>query len=89
MDTTVASRGRHVMSATGSSQGTKDRTRYLWGAAVVWAAIWIGTAVVLQGGGDFVDMIPILVVGTGWFVAVVPAQWGRPDDRGSGRGPGS
>jgi hypothetical protein len=66
--------------------GAKQRVTYLWGAAVVWAAIWIGTAVVLQGGGDFVDMIPILAVGTGWFLAVVPAQLGRSEDRGPGRG---
>ncbi len=55
------------------------RSRYLWGAAVVWAAIWIGTAVVLKDGGGFAKMIPILIVGTGWFIAVVPAQLDRKD----------
>jgi hypothetical protein len=49
------------------------QVRYLWGAALVWVAIWVGTAVVLKGGGGFADMIPILTVGTGWFIAVVPA----------------
>ena len=47
--------------------------------AVVWAAIWIGTAVVLRDGGGFADMIPILAVGTGWFIAVVPGQLDRKD----------
>lgn len=45
---------------------------YLWGVAAVWAAIWLGTAVVLKGGGDFADMIPILAVGTAYFLAVSP-----------------
>ncbi|HEU4910329.1 MAG TPA: hypothetical protein VFV76_00365 [Actinomycetes bacterium] len=41
-------------------------------AAVVWAAIWVGTAVVLKDSGGFADMIPLLTVGTAWFLAVVP-----------------
>lgn len=52
---------------------SRAQVRHLWSAALVWAAIWIGTAVVLQGSGCFADMIPILTVGTGWFIAVVPA----------------
>ncbi len=52
---------------------SRAQARYLWSAALVWAAIWIGTAVVLKGSGGFADMIPILTVGTGWFIAVVPA----------------
>ncbi len=36
---------------------------YLWEMALVWAAIWLATGVVLKGGGDFADMIPILAVG--------------------------
>ena len=62
------------MTSPHQPRHTSPQARYLWGAAVVWAAIWIATAVVLKGGGDFADMIPILVVGTGWFVAVVPRQ---------------
>lgn len=54
-------------------QRSREQIRYLWSAALVWAAIWIGTAVVLKDGGGFGDMIPILTVGTGWFIAVVPA----------------
>lgn len=49
------------------------QVRYLWTAALVWAAIWIGTAVVLKGSDGFAYMIPILTVGTAWFIAVVPA----------------
>jgi hypothetical protein len=52
---------------------SQAQVRYLWTTALVWAAIWIGTAVVLNGSDGFVDMIPILVVGTAWFIAVVPA----------------
>lgn len=50
------------------------QVRYVFGAAFVWAAIWIATAVVLKGSDRFADMIPILTIGTGWFIAVVPAQ---------------
>lgn len=48
------------------------RSSYLLSAAVVWAAIWVGTAVVLKDSGGFADMIPLLTVGTAWFLAVVP-----------------
>jgi hypothetical protein len=52
---------------------SREQVRYLWTTALVWAAIWIGTAVVQKGSDGFADMIPILTVGTGWFIAVVPA----------------
>jgi hypothetical protein len=67
-----------MVDSPGKQPGSA-RSRYLWGAAVVWAAIWIGTAVVLRDGGGFADMIPVLVVGTGWFIAVVPALLDRDD----------
>jgi hypothetical protein len=51
----------------------RKQVRYLWGAAIVWAAIWMATAVVLKDRGGFADMVPILTIGTGWFLAVVPA----------------
>ncbi len=73
------------MDPAEAPSGARDRASYLWGAAVVWATIWLATAVVLEGGGDFADMIPVLVVGTGWFLAVVPAQMGRSGGRRSGR----
>ena len=50
-----------------------SQENYLWGAALIWSAIWLGTAVVLKGSGNFADMIPILAVGTVWFLAVSPA----------------
>lgn len=71
---------RHALFATA-------RVRYIWGATIVWAAIWIGTAVVLKGGGTFADMIPILTVGTGWFIAVVPGQPSASDHSSSGARP--
>ena len=57
------------------SRGPRPSTgsRYLWTSAIVWAAIWLGTAVVLKDGGGFAGMIPILTIGTAWFLAVVPA----------------
>jgi hypothetical protein len=37
---------------------------YQVGSAVVWAAIWLGTAVVLRGQiGEFGTMLPILAIG--------------------------
>ena len=54
---------------------------HLWEVALVWAAIWLATGVVLQGGGDFADMIPILTVGTAWFLAVSPALSARSRGR--------
>ena len=59
------------------------RVRYLWGATIVWVAIWVGTAVVLKGGGTFADMIPILTVGSGWFLAVVPGLLAASEPDGS------
>jgi hypothetical protein len=64
---------------SGKAQSPNLLARYIWGATIVWVAIWIGTAVVLKGGGTFADMIPILTVGTGWFMAVVPGQLGASD----------
>ena len=71
-------------SSSGQAQSATLRVRYLVGATVVWAVIWIGTAVVLKGGGTFADMIPILTVGTGWFMAVVPGQMAGSDRSSSG-----
>lgn len=72
------------MKSSARATSATLRLRYIWGAAIVWVAIWIGTAVVLKGGGTFADMIPILTVGTGWFMAVVPGQLAASADGGSG-----
>jgi hypothetical protein len=72
------------MQLPGKAQSPTLSARYIWGAAIVWVAIWIGTAVVLKGGGTFADMIPILTVGTGWFMAVVPGQLAASDHSRSG-----
>jgi hypothetical protein len=74
------------MQLPGKAQSATLPAGYIWGAAIVWAAIWIGTAVVLKGGGTFADMIPILAVGTGWFMAVVPGQLAASDRSSAGRG---
>lgn len=42
--------------------------------------VWLETAVVLKGGGTFVDMIPFLTIGTGWFMAVIPGQLAHSTD---------
>jgi hypothetical protein len=61
------------MTISSSKTANRGQVQYLWGSAIVWAAIWIATAVVLKDRGGFADMIPILTIGTGWFLAVVPA----------------
>ena len=50
----------------------RTRNEYLIGAAIVWAAIWVATASVLDDHA-FNDMIPILGGGTVFFVVLVPA----------------
>jgi len=67
------------MTSPGSWTANRGQAQYLWGAAMVWAAIWIATAVVLKDRGGFAGMIPILTIGTGWFLAVVPSQLHRLD----------
>ncbi len=71
-----------------ASRRARPRTissRSIRASAIIWAAIWLGTAVVLRGGGDFADMIPILGIGTAWFLAVVPALVAGSDRGGTGR----
>ena len=46
---------------------------YLLGAAIVWAGIFLATAVLLAGTPYFATMLPILGGGATWFVIVVPA----------------
>ena len=48
------------------------RTEYLASAVILWAAIWIATAGVLDEAA-FDDMVPILGGGTVFFVAILPA----------------
>ena len=72
------------MKLSAGAPSATVRVRYIWGSTIVWAVIWIGTAVVLNGGGSFADMIPILTVGTGWFIAVVPGQLAASDHSSSG-----
>ena len=48
------------------------RTEYLASAVILWVAIWIATALVLDGGA-FDDMVPILGGGTVFFVVILPA----------------
>lgn len=46
---------------------------YLLGAAIVWAGIFLATAVLLAGTPYSGTMLPILSGGATWFVIVVPA----------------
>ena len=48
------------------------RTEYLVSAVILWAAIWIATAGVLDESA-FDDMVPILGGGTFFFVVILPA----------------
>ncbi len=52
------------MSMVNRVSARSAQETHLWEVALVWAAIWLATGVVLKGGGDFADMIPILAVGT-------------------------
>jgi hypothetical protein len=61
------------MMMSGGRTVNRGQVQYLWGSAIVWVAIWIATAVILKDRGGFVEMIPVLTIGTGWFLAVVPA----------------
>ena len=48
------------------------RTEYLVSAVILWVAIWIATAGVLDESA-FDDMVPILGGGTFFFVVILPA----------------
>jgi hypothetical protein len=48
----------------------KSRNTYVIAAAVVWAAIWIATGLVLDDELD--RMVPILGGGTVFFIILVP-----------------
>jgi hypothetical protein len=42
------------------------------GAAVVWAGIFLASAIVLQGTAYFGQLLPLLIVGASWFLGVIP-----------------
>jgi hypothetical protein len=50
---------------------------YLLGAAILWAGIFLASAIVLQGTPYFSQMLPILSGGAVWFVVIVPGAWQR------------
>ncbi|MBX6342792.1 MAG: hypothetical protein IRY97_10065 [Thermomicrobiaceae bacterium] len=54
---------------------------YLIGAAIVWAGIFLASAVVLSGTGQFGRMLPILGGGAVWFVVLVPPLLRRSQQR--------
>ena len=56
------------------------RTEYLASAAILWAAIWLATASVLDESA-FDDMVPILGGGTVFFVVILPAALFRRSQR--------
>jgi hypothetical protein len=51
---------------------TRTRMEYLASAAILWIAIWIASASVLDDNA-FNDMVPILGGGTFFFVVILPA----------------
>jgi hypothetical protein len=58
----------------------QDRTflrSYLIGAAIIWTAIFLSTAVVLAGSPAYGHILPILSGGAVWFVVIIPAAWSR------------
>jgi hypothetical protein len=50
---------------------------YVLGAGILWAGIFLASAVVLQGTPYFSQMLPILSGGAVWFVVIVPGAWHR------------
>jgi hypothetical protein len=51
---------------------TRTKYEYLASAVILWAAIWLAAAGVLDGAA-FDDMIPMLGGGTVFFVVILPA----------------
>ena len=56
------------------------RTEHLASAVILWVAIWIATAQVLDASA-FSDMVPILGGGTVFFVVILPAALFRKSRR--------
>lgn len=52
-----------------------DPGKYVIGASIVWAGLFIATAVVLQGTPHFGQLLPILAGGMVWFVIIVPGAF--------------
>jgi hypothetical protein len=52
------------------------------GAAIVWAGIFIASALLLQGTPYFSQMLPNLSGGAAWFVVIIPGAWQRRRARG-------
>jgi hypothetical protein len=50
---------------------------YILGSAIVWAAIILGTAVVLKGTPYFTQLLPILGGGAVWSVVIGSAALRR------------
>lgn len=48
------------------------RSRYLFGAVIVWVAIIAASAVILRGTPYAGQMLTILGGGAAWFVVIVP-----------------
>jgi hypothetical protein len=52
-----------------------DLRTYTIGAAIVWAALLLAAALVLQGTPHFGQLLPVLAGGAVWFVVLVPGSW--------------
>jgi hypothetical protein len=50
---------------------------YLIGSAIIWAGIFIATAVILKGTDHFAQLLPILGGGMVWFIILVPLLFQR------------
>jgi hypothetical protein len=55
---------------------TRTRVEYLASAVILWVAIWISSASVLDDSA-FNNMFPILGGGTFFFVVILPAAFFR------------
>ncbi len=50
---------------------------YVLGAAAIWVAILLASAVVLSGTPYFVQILPLLAAGAGWCVILGPILMAR------------
>ena len=62
----------------------RARAIHLFGSAIVWVAIFLGTALVLSGTDGFAKVFPVELAGVVWSVVLVP-MFTRPSKKTSER----
>jgi hypothetical protein len=69
-----------AVRALGGSKGWPVESERLIGLGIVWAAVWIGTAIVLAGSSAFGMLLPVLIGGSAGtlIVATLPLRAAAP-----------